>query len=284
MKLRFLKKLLFSSLSIILCICLFFGLKVNAAYFDNAGARINVDNDSCLVFFQLPIDLYPYDNNTGSFDLIRDYNNSSVLSLSYRYSITDNGLKSTYYYANNDNTKPMDTSKIYCLRFDNGINHYIIYEMQINKYLKNEQYYSSDDISCIELFTISRPTETVPFFSIIASGIIQRIDINSNDPESTIINLFVKCLNQNPYIYMSRISRNHGYNEGYTKGYNEGYDDGQEGKTVLNNVWDMLSGLFATVGTIMSIELFPNVPIGLFFFVPLFFAVVGLILWIWRRN
>lgn len=75
-----------------------------------------------------------------------------------------------------------------------------------------------------------------------------------------------------------------GYDNGYEDGYDVGYDDGQLGENAISPVLNILSAIFTGVGAIFSIELVPHVPLGVFILVPLFFAVVGLVLWIWRRN
>lgn len=75
-----------------------------------------------------------------------------------------------------------------------------------------------------------------------------------------------------------------GYGEGYDEGYNLGYEDGIEGETLFSPAFRMISDIFVAIGSIMSIELVPHIPIGLLILVPLFFSVLGLILWIWRRN
>lgn len=74
------------------------------------------------------------------------------------------------------------------------------------------------------------------------------------------------------------------YNRGYANGYDTGYADGEAGESAVTSVWTLISGIFTTLGAIFSIELFPHIPLGIFFLVPLFFGIVGLILWIWRRN
>lgn len=71
---------------------------------------------------------------------------------------------------------------------------------------------------------------------------------------------------------------------GYSEGYNIGYTDGQAGNTAITPVFNTLSGVFSVVGSVLAIELVPHIPLGIFILVPLFFAAIGLILWIWRRN
>lgn len=77
---------------------------------------------------------------------------------------------------------------------------------------------------------------------------------------------------------------NVGYTHGFDEGYRDGWADGQAGETAITPAFNTLSGVFNVVSSVLSIELVPHVPIGLFFLVPLFFSAIGLILWIWRRN
>lgn len=77
---------------------------------------------------------------------------------------------------------------------------------------------------------------------------------------------------------------NVGYQEGQNDGYNVGYQEGQSGSNAVSKAINVLSSIFGTIGAIFSIELFPGITIGIFLLVPLFFGVLGLILWIWRHN
>lgn len=75
-----------------------------------------------------------------------------------------------------------------------------------------------------------------------------------------------------------------GYRRGYDSGYNLGYAEGQTGENAISPIWNVLTGIFNSVGAILSIELIPHIPIGLLIFVPLFFIMVMAILSIWRKN
>lgn len=91
-----------------------------------------------------------------------------------------------------------------------------------------------------------------------------------------------------------------GYDDGYADGYRTGYDlgmtdgdaigyqrglaEGMAGATPVSQTVGVVSSIFAGIGSVMAIQLFPGFPLGLLILVPLFFAVLGLILWIWRRN
>lgn len=93
---------------------------------------------------------------------------------------------------------------------------------------------------------------------------------------------------------------NHGYDDGYADGYRTGYElgltdgdaigyqrglaEGMAGATPVSQTIGVVSSIFAGIGSVMAIQLFPGFPLGLLILVPLFFAVLGLILWIWRRN
>ncbi len=75
-----------------------------------------------------------------------------------------------------------------------------------------------------------------------------------------------------------------GYDLGYDVGYIKGYSDGEQSENAVSPVFNLLTGVFEAIGAIFAIELVPNIPLGVFILVPLFFAVVGVVLWIWRRN
>lgn len=75
-----------------------------------------------------------------------------------------------------------------------------------------------------------------------------------------------------------------GYDNGYADGYDIGFNEGMDGATPVSQTVGVISSIFAGIGTVLAVQLFPGFPIGLLILVPLFFAVLGLILWIWRRN
>lgn len=66
--------------------------------------------------------------------------------------------------------------------------------------------------------------------------------------------------------------------------FDEGYAAGQAGANAISPALNIITGIFEAIGTIFAIELVPHVPIGVFFLVPLFFGVLGLIIWIWRGK
>lgn len=70
----------------------------------------------------------------------------------------------------------------------------------------------------------------------------------------------------------------------YTYGYDNGYTAGLEGENGFSPFWNVLAGIFTSLGSIFAVELVPHVPIGLFFMVPLFFIMLGFIMWIWRGK
>ena len=76
----------------------------------------------------------------------------------------------------------------------------------------------------------------------------------------------------------------YGRGRGYVAGYDDGYAEGIAGATPMSQATTLIGSLFTGIGSIMSIQLFPGFPIGLLILVPLFFSVLGLVLWIWRRN
>lgn len=77
---------------------------------------------------------------------------------------------------------------------------------------------------------------------------------------------------------------NDGKAVGYQLGLQDGYDQGMRGDNAVSSFINILTSIFTGIGAIFSIELFPHITIGLFLLVPLFFGVLGLILWIWRHN
>ena len=76
----------------------------------------------------------------------------------------------------------------------------------------------------------------------------------------------------------------YGYQLGQNYGYNVGYEDGHNGANAVSVVVNILSSIFGLIGAIFAIELFPGITLGIYFLVPLFFLLVGFILWIWRHN
>lgn len=79
-----------------------------------------------------------------------------------------------------------------------------------------------------------------------------------------------------------------GYNDGkqagYTSGYNDGYADGQAGRTAVSPVFNIISGVFDVVASVLGIYLFPGITIGTFILVPLFFSIIGLVIWVWKKG
>lgn len=84
--------------------------------------------------------------------------------------------------------------------------------------------------------------------------------------------------------YTQGIHDSDAYDIGYSTGYYAGYDAGEQAETAINPVFSILANVFTAVGTILEIKLGPGLTIGTLVFIPLFFAVIGFILWIWRRN
>lgn len=78
------------------------------------------------------------------------------------------------------------------------------------------------------------------------------------------------------------IGYNDGYSFGYDNGYDLGYNDGYQ--TAINDgsaefgLTTMLSGLFVGLGSLLSIELLPNISIGMIIAVPVVFGIIAFIL------
>lgn len=77
---------------------------------------------------------------------------------------------------------------------------------------------------------------------------------------------------------------NDGKEVGYQLGIEEGYAQGMRGDNAVSSAINVLKSVFGALGAFFSIELFPHITIGLFLLVPLFFSVLGFILWIWRKH
>lgn len=77
---------------------------------------------------------------------------------------------------------------------------------------------------------------------------------------------------------------NDGKAAGYQLGLEEGYAQGMRGDNAVSSAINVLKSVFSALGAFFSIELFPHITIGLFLLVPLFFSVLGFILWIWRKH
>lgn len=78
------------------------------------------------------------------------------------------------------------------------------------------------------------------------------------------------------------IGYNDGYSFGYDNGYDLGYNDGYQ--TAINDgsadfgITSLLSGLFVGLGSLLSIELLPNISIGMIIAVPVVFGIIAFIL------
>lgn len=77
-----------------------------------------------------------------------------------------------------------------------------------------------------------------------------------------------------------------GYNDGYDYGYNNGYDLGFDDgyQAAVNDgsadfgIKSLMSGLFVGLGSLLSIELLPNISIGMIVAVPVVFGIIAFIL------
>lgn len=73
-----------------------------------------------------------------------------------------------------------------------------------------------------------------------------------------------------------------GYNSGKEYGYQEGYNVGlQEGENATTN-W--IATISKGIGNVLSLEIAPNLPLGLIVAVPLVMGMIGLIFMFWRKD
>lgn len=72
------------------------------------------------------------------------------------------------------------------------------------------------------------------------------------------------------------VGEDYGFSRGYDKGYEKGFYDGSTtgGTVETNRAFGIISGAFNTVSSVMSLEILPNVTIGLAFSIPLVFILI----------
>ena len=66
-------------------------------------------------------------------------------------------------------------------------------------------------------------------------------------------------------------------NPGYTRIFNEGVASVNTGDQIFPDTWDFIGSAFTAVGDMLSIELFPNIPLGLFVALPLLLGLIAFI-------
>lgn len=77
-------------------------------------------------------------------------------------------------------------------------------------------------------------------------------------------------------------SYNNGFNSGKELGYKEGYNVGlQEGENATTN-W--IATISKGIGNVLSLEIAPNLPLGLLVAIPLVMGMIGLIFMFWRKD
>lgn len=257
--------------------------KVSATIQGDLSVRLQVGYESTVVLCGVPYDfLYYGDGGNDNIPFIVDSNGNSIYLHTNGITLNDNGLTYRTWFVNNDSSKPLNSNDFYLIRYDNVINRYIFYQVVFNN--DYDANITVSDLTFIELFTISFSTGYNPYFDILACNFITKFDITSSTSTEDIKDRVVQSFNQNPYTFLIRSKSNMNYNRGYTTGYNTGYDEGQTGENAISPVWNVLTGIFNSIGAILSIELIPHIPIGLLIFVPLFFIMVMAILSIWRKN
>lgn len=77
-------------------------------------------------------------------------------------------------------------------------------------------------------------------------------------------------------------SYNNGFNSGKELGYQQGYNVGlQEGENATTN-W--IATISKGIGNVLSMEIAPNLPLGLLIAIPLVMGMIGLIFMFWRKD
>lgn len=70
----------------------------------------------------------------------------------------------------------------------------------------------------------------------------------------------------------------YGFNNGFDLGYNDGYQTAVNDGSTQFGLTTLLSGLFVGLGSLLSIELLPNISIGMIIAVPVVFGIIAFIL------
>lgn len=104
--------------------------------------------------------------------------------------------------------------------------------------------------------------------------------LSSNITDTTIFNdaNFIQPYNSN--VSDATYERVISYEDGYNDGYNLGYLDGSIG----DGAFSIFTNVISSVNDILQIEIFPNVKLGYFIWLPLTLGLVGLILTFWRKD
>ena len=288
------KKILFLFLSIILCFSIFFiNLKVNA--------RIDIDYNNSIA--QKFIVLAPppltrglqEDRSYGILENVFDdpdghYNNTllqiwKTSTYNDRYILGANG---SYFSPN-----------IYLFMDKFYGFHFYTYQntTRIDIYNINTNYDSSaGEIS----FSVGSILKTIYASYNISGGdsasnikyYFNFVSLLSNHEESsstiwqtsTLNYILNNYFNMELFNYQIIDAYDNGYDDGYDIGYDAGYVAGENTITPLNRVWNIIGGIFQAVSNVMAIELFPHIPLGTFFLIPLIFGAIGFIFWIWKRG
>lgn len=270
------KRLIFISALVVMLIISPFLLKTKAY----TKEFITLDNDYYIFYFQMGINrsynLLSYENNAQEQFVVSINNNHCTIYL-------DN------YNDSRTQTFTMSQENYFCISLDvpNNIILFRYFEYNYNTLQwdtgfsywqdfidirgeRNTSTLTLENLTCLTTYVVSNnDISTVSYFNNYIDGVnTTAIDTYGGD----------KYTNGYTTGYYQ------GRNAGYSQGYQEGYIAGQEGQTAFSKVWNFLSGIFGTMGSIFAIQLFPGVPIGIFLLVPLFFSVVGFILWIWRKG
>ena len=251
------------------CFCLFgFGLKTKATalpfYQVNLGDNYQTGASTYIL-------ISPYDTG-GNYYLIYE----NVLNIALNL-VRQNNEKA---YINNNINYEIIYNQLYLIEYMPQSNIFYFYEIAFRWDIPNQTALTS--VSVNYAFYIDEPDAQLNYFWVSSNGLTARFD--GNYDQSQLENMIYRHVKNNfAYDWASEYgngSQAYWYQQGYTEGYNAAGD----GTTAFTPVFNLLKGIFEVIGSIFAVQLFPGVPLGLFFLVPLFFAALGLVLWIWRRN
>lgn len=259
---------------------------------------------------------YPFNSGTTmTLDSIALYSQAvNDIFANYRYSLSQNALSYTSYavqYKNqsanfdyNTDTEQWYFQNTFAVPLFTTLNSgaqvtidYYLYAMNLSQdWYLNVMYWSGNDYVTIytsqetintshaQTMTFNLPYDTdTLYFNIVynnaintsANMMVFKFDISATqlDINSMIYSSFQSGYNSG----YSKCESNYTYpNNGYMTIYNQGLAAADSGE-VFTDSWGFAGSIFTSIGEILSIELIPNVPIGLFVALPL---LVGLIFFI----
>lgn len=311
MKKNFIKKILVVGLITSLCLC--FSFVVKASNLDNYSPTngtqtlplktwedIQVPNDLLgvtLLFNDiiLPIGL-PYDADPGYIQISYEYNfqEYELESKPIIWGCNYNGILVKNEIARNKEILRLEEEHFadYPLSiFSNGLNVFNLYDINYANVYTNTDWHSYWQFGPRLLsFPLDQRDPTDVQLELIVEG--YNYNPNFETPWEALLSFLYRNTTivysssmANDLLSLSEIQAfNEGYNQGYNQGYNKGYSDGSSDTGNNSYRFSFLTGIFNGVSDLLSLEIFPNVQLGYFVFIPLALGITGMIFWFWRKD